>query len=103
MPVQKRYLKNNNVCKVTFRVSPEIGKNYKKACVIGSFNNWNYNSHRMKKLVKDGSFSIIVNLDANKEYEFKYLLDDKVWLNDEEADGQVFSQFGNSQNSVIKL
>ena len=40
-----------------------------------SFNNWDKSANRMKKLVKDGSFSVVVDLEVGKEYEFKYLLD----------------------------
>jgi len=103
MPITKRYLKSKPVCKVTFKIPPEIGINYKKANILGSFNNWNYNSHRMKKLVKDGSFSIVIDLEKDKEYEFKYLLDDKDWLNEADADKQVTTHFGDSSNSIVSV
>ena len=101
MTISKKYLKTKPICKVTFRISPEIGDKHRKACVLGSFNDWNYNSHRMRKLVKDGSFSIVIDLEINKEYEFKYLLDDKIWLNDDSADKEVSTHFGDSINSII--
>jgi hypothetical protein len=101
MSISKRYLKSKPVCKVTFKIPAEIGINYKKANILGSFNNWNYTSDRMKKLVKDGSFSIVLDLEINKEYEFKYLLDDKVWLNETSADKQVTTHFGDSSNSIV--
>ena len=56
MSISKRYLKSKKICKVTFKIPAEIGVNYKRANILGSFNNWDYNSHRMKQLVKDGSF-----------------------------------------------
>jgi 1,4-alpha-glucan branching enzyme len=103
MSISKKYLKSKSVCKVTFRIPSEVGVNHKKATILGSFNNWDTNSHRMKKLVKDGSFSIVLDLEVGKEYEFKYLLDEKVWLNDSNADKHVTTHFGDSSNSVVSV
>ena len=57
----------------------------------------------MKKLKKDGSFSIQKTFETGKEYQFKYFLDGKVWLNDSEADKQVASGYVGYENSVIVL
>ncbi|MCW8850967.1 MAG: isoamylase early set domain-containing protein [Melioribacteraceae bacterium] len=103
MSISKKYLKSKPVCKVTFRIPAEIGINHKTAFILGSFNDWDKTANRMKKLVKDGSFSIIIDLEVGKEYEFKYLLDESVWLNDEAADKQITTHFGDSSNSVIKV
>lgn len=103
MSISKKYLKTKPICKVTFRIPAEIGVNHKTAFVLGSFNDWNKNSHRMKKLVKDGSFSLVVDLETGKEYEFKYYLDGEVWLNDDQADKQVTTHFGDSSNSVVTV
>jgi 1,4-alpha-glucan branching enzyme len=103
MPIKKKYLKTKPVCKVTFKIPAEIGFNHRSAFVLGSFNNWSKTAHRMKKLVKDGSFSTIIDLEVGKEYEFKYLLDDDIWLNDSEADSQVTTHYGDSSNSVITV
>ncbi|MBI1932264.1 MAG: isoamylase early set domain-containing protein [Ignavibacteriales bacterium] len=103
MSISKRYLKSKKICKVTFKIPAEIGVNYKRANILGSFNNWDYNSHRMKKLVKDGSFSIVIDLEVGKEYEFKYYLDNSTWLNEKDADSQIATQFGDSSNSIVKV
>jgi 1,4-alpha-glucan branching enzyme len=103
MSISKKYLKSKPVCKVTFRIPAEIGINHKTAFILGSFNDWDKTANRMKKLVKDGSFSIIIDLEVGKEYEFKYLLDESVWLNDEAADKQITTHFGDSSNSVITV
>lgn len=103
MSITKKYLKSKPICKVTFRIPAEIGVNHKTAFLLGDFNNWEKTANRMKKLVKDGSFSLVVDLEAGKEYEFKYLLDDNVWLNDDSADKQVTTHFGDSSNSVVSV
>jgi len=103
MSISKKYLKSRPVCKITFRIPAEIGINHKTAYVLGNFNNWDKQAHRMKKLVKDGSFSVIVDLEVGQEYEFKYLIDDHIWLNDDSADKEVSTHFGDSSNSVISV
>lgn len=101
MSVSKKYLKSRPICKVTFRIPADVGINHKTAYILGSFNNWDPTSTRMKKLVKDGSFSVIVDLEVGKEYEFKYLLDGEHWLNDNAADKYVQTHFSDSSNSVV--
>ena len=53
----------------------------------------------MKKL-KDGTFKTTIDLEAGKEYQFKYLIDGKVWENDWSADKYVPNEF-TSENSVV--
>lgn len=51
---------------------------------------------------KTGGFSVALNLDTGKEYEFKYLIDKNIWLNEAEADKQVSSKF-HGTNSVVTV
>ena len=103
MPIKKKYLKTKPVCKVSFKIPAEIGINHKSAFILGTFNNWSKTADRMKKLVKDGSFSIVIDLEVGQDYEFKYLLDDSVWLNEENADGHITTHYGDSSNSVVSI
>jgi hypothetical protein len=56
----------------------------------------------MKKL-KKGAFTTTLNLEKGREYQFRYLLDNKNWENDAGADRFVETPFGDSENSVIAL
>jgi hypothetical protein len=56
----------------------------------------------MKKQ-RDGSFSVILDLNLGREYQYRYLIDGANWENDTEADKYVPSPFGDSENSVIIL
>ncbi|MCP5063312.1 MAG: glycoside hydrolase [Ignavibacteriae bacterium] len=103
MSVSKKYLKSKPICKVTFRIPVETGRDYKTASLVGDFNNWDHKANRMKKLVKDGSFSIVVNLEKDAEYQFRYLLDGNEWANEIEAEKHITTHFGDSQNSIIVL
>ena len=102
MSIKKQYLKSKPVCKVTFRISERVGNAAATAHVVGEFNNWDFSSTPMKKL-KTGAFTTTLNLKKGREYQFRYLLDDKNWENDADADKYVPTPFGDCENSVIAL
>jgi 1,4-alpha-glucan branching enzyme len=97
--IKKEYLKTKDVCKVTFRLPKVAASGAMKASIVGDFNNWNIYATPMKKL-KSGDFTITLELEPNKEYQFRYLIDDDRWENDWNADKYVKSPFG-SDNSVV--
>ncbi len=101
MGIKKTYQPDRQLCKVTFKIPKEIGKKYKKAHVVGDFNNWNTHATPMKKQKKDGSFILTVELEKNNEYQFRYLLDNEFWLIEEDADKQVPTYFQDAENSVL--
>jgi len=101
MAIKKRYLKSKPICKVTFKFEPKDNKTYQSVHLVGDFNNWDQNANRMKKLVKDDTYSIVIDLQTGKEYQFRYLLDGKEWRNEPESDKFVPTHFGDSENSVI--
>jgi 1,4-alpha-glucan branching enzyme len=97
MITKRQFLKTKPVCKVTFQINATA----ENACIAGEFNSWNEVSTPMKK-GKDDSFTITVELETGREYQFRYLLDGKTWINDEAADKYVKTPLGN-ENSVISL
>ena len=100
MSIKKQYLNDFRKCRVTFILSGGNGKNAKKAQVVGEFNRWSHSATPMKKL-KNGTFFAIIELPIYKEYQFRYLLDDNVWMNDSDADRFVPTPFGDSENCVL--
>jgi 1,4-alpha-glucan branching enzyme len=103
MSLKKQFLKSKPECKVTFKIPKEVSGNHKKASLVGDFNNWDAKKHTMKKLKTDGSFSITLNLETGKAYQFRYLLDDEKYVNEPAADKQVVTHFGDSENSLLEL
>jgi 1,4-alpha-glucan branching enzyme len=99
MSIKKQFLKSKPVCKVSFRISEEEANGAKKIQVLGDFNNWNKKATPMKKL-KSGDFTQTIELETGKEYQFRYLLDGELWINESEADGKVANEF-NSENDVV--
>jgi 1,4-alpha-glucan branching enzyme len=100
MSIKKEYLNDYHNCRVTFILPRGIGKNAKKAHVVGEFNKWSHSATPMKKL-KNETFFAIIELPIGREYQFRYLLDNKVWMNDSDADRFVPTPFGDSENCVI--
>ena len=74
----------------------------RSAQVLGDFNDWSTDSYAMNRL-KHGGFSLTLALETNREYEFRYLLDGNLWLNEADADGTVPAHYGESVNSKIIL
>jgi 1,4-alpha-glucan branching enzyme len=100
MITKKQYLKSKPMCKVTFRLPADIANAAKEANVVGEFNNWDVTATPMKRL-KDGTFTITIDLERDREYQFRYLLDRKQWENASNADRYVTTPFGDSFNSIV--
>lgn len=100
MALKKSFSKDGKKCTVTFSVSPEAAKDVSKANVVGDFNSWSSTDTPMKK-AKDGSFTAKIELDADREYQFRYLLDGTRWENDWKADKYIPAPYSNADNSVV--
>jgi 1,4-alpha-glucan branching enzyme len=98
--IQKKYVKTKETCKVTFTMPKIAAPDAKSVYIVGDFNNWNIYADPLKKL-KNGNFSITLELESGKEYQFRYLIDECKWENDWNADKYVRSPYGDSDNSVI--
>jgi 1,4-alpha-glucan branching enzyme len=99
MSIKKQTLKSKPVCKVTFRIPKEKALEASKATIVGDFNEWKEEVNPMQKL-KSGDFTLTLELAPKQSYQFRYLLNQSVWINDESADGYVSNTFG-EENSVI--
>jgi len=100
--ITKKYLKTKPVCKVTFAVQPEEHKGAEKIALVGDFNEWDNKSTLLKK-TKSGKFSATLDLETGKEYQFRYLIDEKLWENDWAADNYVPNNLTFEENSVVAV
>ena len=98
--IKKEYFKTKNICRVTFRLPKIAASDAKSVCIVGDFNNWNIHANPMKKL-KNGDYTIKLDLEPGKEYQFRYFIDELKWENDWNADKYVKSLYGDSDNSVV--
>jgi 1,4-alpha-glucan branching enzyme len=102
MSIEKKYLSDNETCRVTFTLPAEIARSANTANVVGDFNNWDTDDLPMKKY-KNGKVSIAIKLQSNNEYQFRYLIDGEVWHTDEEADAIVPAPYADEKNSVVRI
>ena len=98
--IKKEYLKSKKVCKVTFRLPRIAATDAKSVCIVGDFNHWNLYANPMKKL-KNGNYTVTLELQPGREYQFRYLIDESKWVNDWNADKYVKSPYTDSDNSVV--
>jgi len=103
MAIAKQFLKSKPVCKVTFSLSADVVADAKDVAVLGEFNGWDSSAATLLKKQKDGSYKGTLELEAGKEYAFRYLLDGTTWTNDEAADKYVPSGIATEENSVVVL
>ncbi len=100
MALKKSFSKDNKKCTVTFIVTAEAAQGAKTINIAGDFNSWSSTDTPLKQQ-KDGSFSVKIELDAGREYQFRYLLDGSRWENDWKADKYIPAPYSNADNSVV--
>ena len=54
----------------------------------------------MKKFLT-GDYTVTLELEPGREYQFRYHIDEARWENDWHADKYVRSPYGDSDNSVV--
>ena len=101
MSIEKKVLKAKPVCKVKFSLSGDQYTSVSSILLLADFNNWQMGETPLKK-AKTGVWSVSLDLETGREYQFRYLIDGTNWENDPEADKFVPSGLG-SENSVITL
>jgi 1,4-alpha-glucan branching enzyme len=89
--------------KVTFTLSAEVVGDATSGLLLGEFNNWDYNDGITLKKQKDGTLKATASLEAGKRYEYRYLLNDGRWVNDQSADHYVHISGFHVENCVINV
>ena len=97
--IKKTYSETDPSWLVTFELPPDV--NAQTACLCGEFNEWSEASHPMERR-EDGSFTLTLSLQPERQYRFRYLLDGERWENDWAADAYEPNPFG-SDDSVVQL
>lgn len=98
--MKKQYLKTRPSCKVTFRLPKDAVTDASKVTIAGEFNNWDTEAAQLKK-IRGGDFSITIELEKDREYRFRYLIDNMRWENDWHADKYLPNAFGGDDSVVV--
>jgi 1,4-alpha-glucan branching enzyme len=94
--LQKKYFKTKDVCEVTFEYE---GNGAKSVALVTEANNWE--PVEMKKRKKDGVFYTKMRLPNGSSFQFRYLVDNRSWVNDTSADAYVANEHG-SENGIVE-
>ena len=96
--IKKRKLANSKY-NVTFTAPPVDG--ITQLYLVGEFNEWNETATPMQK-ADDGSWSVKLTLEGDRDYQYRYRDNNGVWHNDWAADAYMRNTYG-SDNSVVSL
>lgn len=97
--LKKLYSKTKALCKVTFRLPKEAAPEATQVTLVGDFNQWNTNETPMQKM-KNGDFTVTLELASEQQYKFRYLIDNCQWENDWQADEYVPNCYGTDDSIV---
>lgn len=94
--LKKRFFKTLDEVEVTFEVDAEGAD---EIVLVGEFNDWE--PIAMKKARSKGApFRTKIRLPKEDEFQFRYLVNQSEWRNDEAADAYYPNEHG-SDNSVV--
>ncbi len=102
MSITKQLLKSKHECKVRFHLTASEAGNAGQIALVGDFNNWDTGASIMRRL-KNGDFALEMKLPAGGTFKFRYLADEKIWLNDPQADGYEHCDFAGTDNSLLTV
>ncbi|HYN88227.1 MAG TPA: isoamylase early set domain-containing protein [Ardenticatenaceae bacterium] len=95
--LSKHRAAQEGIVEVTFELPDSFWAD--EISVVGDFNGWDQRANPMHHR-RDGGWTLTLALGADQEYEFRYLIDGRDWMNDAEADGYRPNQYG-TDNSVV--
>jgi 1,4-alpha-glucan branching enzyme len=100
---KKKFLKTK--VKVTFELPPALTEGAEEVYLVGDFNNWDERATLMERKLdkKKGAtprFVVELDLEPNREYQYRYLINGTNWQNEWDADKYAPNPFF-GDNSVI--
>ncbi|MGD8791608.1 MAG: isoamylase early set domain-containing protein [Anaerolineae bacterium] len=98
--ITKEAAPQRRLIRVTFELPPTIWAN--RVNLVGEFNAWDTAATPLHQRRADASWRVTLELQPDRRYRFRYLIDGKEWLNDWHADDYVENPYG-SYDSVLDL
>lgn len=74
---------------IIFKLPAEAVEGATEALLLGDFNNWSEDNAIGLEKQEDGSYRTIVQLEAGRTYQYRFLLNDGRWVNDYNAQNYV--------------
>ncbi|MEM9992473.1 MAG: helix-hairpin-helix domain-containing protein, partial [Bacteroidota bacterium] len=93
---------SQNSCKVTFSLPKvAVAEQNPSVVVLGDFNNWDKAGIPLE--ANGENFHIELELETGRDYQFRYLINERRWENDWNADKYVPSPYEGILNSVVSV
>jgi len=86
------------MAQVTFTLPDSVWAD--KIYLVGDFNRWNRSSHPLRR-DRMGWWTLTVELDLGRAYQFRYLRDGRDWMNDGQADAYMHNTYANHTFVII--
>lgn len=87
--------------KVTFTLPNYIVKNATGGLLLGDFNNWNTERGIELERNEKGDLAVTIELISGESYQYRYLLNDGRWVNDDRANSYETGPTMDVENCVI--
>ncbi len=88
--------------KIDFLLPADVVAGATSGVLLGDFNNWDSSKGVALKKQKDGSLKASLSLESGS-YEYRYLLNDGRWVNDNQASKYTFIPEFSVENCVIEV
>lgn len=98
--IAKKLSPKGKSVRVTFELPADVVEN--SVAVVGDFNEWDTSKHLMKLDAKKGVWTKSISFKPGETVEFRYLVDEGQWRNDEGADRYAPTPYF-SENGVLEL
>ena len=69
--------------------------------LVGDFNSWDHHATALR--LEDNRWSVTPELDAERSYQYRYLINGTDWINDWKADAFARSEQGGENSVVITM
>lgn len=102
MSILKKYNKSKKSYQVKFAIAKQANPEGQEVKVLGDFNAWNPAEAPVLK-ASNGQYQASIELPAGQKYEFRYLMGQYSWMNDDKADGYTPSPYAHTDNCVLDL
>jgi 1,4-alpha-glucan branching enzyme len=98
--INKKISPKGRSVRVTFELPSEAAS--ETVAVAGDFNEWSTDNDTMTLDEKRGVWKTAISFKPGVRHEFRYLLDGRIWRNDDDADGFAPNPYS-GDNSVLAL
>jgi hypothetical protein len=89
--------------KVVFKLSSNYVAGATSGILVGEFNHWDVNKGISLTKLEDGTMMAEVDLADGKAYEYRYLLNDGRWVNDDNAKKFVNAYGMTIENCIVEV